>query len=68
MRPTPPPGSSSLDPVHNFSGLVQINGFLCDTIGTTWGAAPHPAKGVALGSQYTMGLGLKKSAGFCVMQ
>ena len=27
MRPTPPPGSSSLDPVHNFTGFKKSTGF-----------------------------------------
>ena len=27
MRPTPPPGSSSLDPVHNFTGFKKSVGF-----------------------------------------
>ena len=33
-----------------------------------WGAAPHPAKGFALGSRYTTLLRFRKSTGFCVEQ
>ena len=68
MRPTPAPGSSSLDPVHNFTRFKKSTGF-CVELGDDVGlCAPRPHQGVPPWTRYTMGLGFKKSAFFCVEQ
>ena len=69
MRPTPPPGSSSLDPVHNFTGFKKSAVFCVMREGYDVGlCAPRPHQGGTPWTRFTMGLRLKKSTIFCVKQ
>ena len=62
------PGSSSLDPVHNFTGFKK-SAFFCVERGDDVGlCAPHPHQGVPPWTRFTTFLGLRKSAVFCVEQ
>ena len=66
MRPTPAPGSSSLDPVHNFTRFKKSTGF-CVELGDDVGlCAPHPAPGSSSLDPVHNFTRFKKSTGFCV--
>ena len=68
VRPTPPPGSSSLDPVHNFTGFRKSTSFCVEWGERCRAMRPTPPPGSSSLDPVHNFTGFKKSASFCVKQ